>query len=69
MTIAECKANIPLNVKVKIDRTNLILNANVVGRKNDFASVMFENNGCLVTKEFSWAAISRCMTIGTCLIV
>ena len=69
MTIQECKNNIPLNVKVKIDKIGLILNGTVSGAKLDFPVVMFENNGCLVTKEVSWACVSRAMTIGSCIMV
>ena len=69
MTIQECKDKIPFDVKVKIEATNKIIPGSVCGRKEQFACVHFEIDGCKVTKEFSWASVSRAMTIGSCLMI
>jgi hypothetical protein len=69
MTIQECKENVPFNVKVKLDKTNCILEGEIIGRKNDFATVIVKNNGYLITHEVSWACVSRAKTIGTCILI
>jgi len=68
MTINECKEKLP-DVNVKITPYGkTFLKGMVRGRKNDFASIMFSNNGCLVTFEASWAAVARAATNGTAII-
>ena len=58
-TVEKVKDELP-DVRVQVNKT-LILDGRIAGRKLDFASVMFVNNGVMATCQFSWKTIVDCL--------
>lgn len=67
MTLEQFKEELP-DVTVKIGK-KLILPAMVAGRKEQFAAVMWKNNGVFVTSRVAWETVLHCYNTGTSITV